>query len=508
MLVLAFNVGLVRAQSETVYINADGSITPAGAPVVTSDNITYTFNDSMSYPTYYGIVVNRSDIIINGRGYAVQGNQSGNGLCLMSVSNVTIQDINVEGFENGMYLFSSSSNSIMTNNMTNNGDGIIVDSSSSNSVSLNNITANTYEGIELDSSSINSVSGNNIAKNGNNIENYIGGVYLYSSSNNSVSVNNITSNVNEGIYLYSSSNNSLSLNNIMNNYYGIEFYFSSSYNSVSGNNITANMNYGIYLGYSSSNSFYHNNFINNITPQVSSVQSTNVWDDGYPAGGNYWSDYQTRYPNASETDNSGIWNTSYYIDANNTDNYPLMGLCTGVHDVGTTALDLLNRNVTCRGYNMTVTVTVTDLGDFTETLNVTVYANATYIASQNVTLSSRNSTSITFTCNSIGLAYGNYTLSVYAWPVPGETNMANNNCTGGWVIVAGVGDITGSPSGLPDGVCDISDVAYVASLFGMTSSKRGWQPNADVNNDGVIDISDVAIVAASFGKVYPYPPYP
>jgi hypothetical protein len=37
--------------------------------------------------------------------------------------------------------------------------------------------------------------------------------------------------------------------------------------------------------------------------------------------GNYWSDYLTRYPNATETD--GVWNTPYVIDANNTDYYPL-----------------------------------------------------------------------------------------------------------------------------------------------------------------------------------------
>ena len=49
----------------------------------------------------------------------------------------------------------------------------------------------------------------------------------------------------------------------------------------------------------SNNSFYHNNFLNNgqqvydsawDNPEVSS--SVNVWDDGYPSGGNYWSDYE------------------------------------------------------------------------------------------------------------------------------------------------------------------------------------------------------------------------
>jgi hypothetical protein len=48
------------------------------------------------------------------------------------------------------------------------------------------------------------------------------------------------------------------------------------------------------------------------------------WDYGYPSGGNYWSDYLTMYANATEIDSSGVWNTPYVIDANNTDHYPLV----------------------------------------------------------------------------------------------------------------------------------------------------------------------------------------
>jgi hypothetical protein len=40
--------------------------------------------------------------------------------------------------------------------------------------------------------------------------------------------------------------------------------------------------------------------------------------------GNYWSDYLTKYPNATQIDNSSVWNTPYVIDANNTDYYPLV----------------------------------------------------------------------------------------------------------------------------------------------------------------------------------------
>jgi parallel beta-helix repeat protein len=99
----------------------------------------------------------------------------------------------------------------------------------------------------------------------------------------------------EGIYLYSSYSNSISGNNITNNGYGIYLYFLSSYSGI-----------------------FHNNFINN-GQQVYSLDSVNVWDDGYPSGGNYWSDYV-----GVDVDGDGIGDTPYIIDADNRDRYPLM----------------------------------------------------------------------------------------------------------------------------------------------------------------------------------------
>jgi len=57
---------------------------------------------------------------------------------------------------------------------------------------------------------------------------------------------------------------------------------------------------------------------------VSSVGFTNVWDDGYPSGGNYWSDY-----NGTDSTGDGIGDTAYVVDANNTDHYPLIGMFYG-----------------------------------------------------------------------------------------------------------------------------------------------------------------------------------
>jgi hypothetical protein len=54
----------------------------------------------------------------------------------------------------------------------------------------------------------------------------------------------------------------------------------------------------------------------------------NTWDDGYPSGGNYWSDYAGvdlfSGPYQNQTGSDGIGDTPYFIRANNTDNYPLM----------------------------------------------------------------------------------------------------------------------------------------------------------------------------------------
>jgi parallel beta-helix repeat protein len=109
--------------------------------------------------------------------------------------------------------------------------------------------------------------------------------------------------------------------------YGINLQSSSSNNSISRNNITNNR-YGIYLYFLSSyNSIFHNNFINN-GQQVYSLDSVNVWDDGHPSGGNYWSDCigvdVKSGPDQDLPGSDGIGDTPYVIDVNNRDRYPLM----------------------------------------------------------------------------------------------------------------------------------------------------------------------------------------
>jgi hypothetical protein len=101
------------------------------------------------------------------------------------------------------------------------------------------------------------------------------------------------------------------------------------------NNITANRINQLNLG---SNSTYHANDISKMTiagadnlfygnnfqgyDLRTTASGAQLWDNG--SLGNYWSDYLTKYPNASEIGNLGVGDTPYVIDGDNVDNYPLM----------------------------------------------------------------------------------------------------------------------------------------------------------------------------------------
>jgi len=313
VLMLTFKIHPVKAIG-TIYIRADGGVEPDTAPISSVGNVTYTFTGDI----YDYIVVERDNIVVDGAGNALQGSGSGNGVYWSGVNNVTIKNTNIKNFRIGIYLQSTSSNVISGNNITNNYPvyrnciGIYLRDSSNNSISENKLAKND-DSIMLDWSAGNSIYGNNITDDGH-------GIYLYDSRHNTISRNNISSIKYYGIWIKSSSNNNISENNIKANNPGIKLYESSN-NNISRNNIKANI-IAIEVGYSSNNSIYHNNFVEN-TEQVYSYNSTNFWNDG-DGKGNYWSDYEDRYPGAEEIDESGIWNTPYVIDINNQDNYPLV----------------------------------------------------------------------------------------------------------------------------------------------------------------------------------------
>jgi parallel beta-helix repeat protein len=337
LLVLAFNLQIVKASDTTIYIRPNGDVDPPTAPIQRVGDV-YTFWADIYF---YSLVVERDNIVVDGDYYMLQGIGGGNGVTLSGRSNVTIRNIEIKAFSSGIVLSGSSNSSIVGNKMTNNGgNGIDLPASSYNSIVGNKMTNNAGQGVHLSgSSSHNSIVGNNITNNGGH------GVFIYSGWSscwyNSIAGNSIINNGGHGIYLQaisypsSSSYNSIVRNSIANNgEHGIRIEGipgasgDSSYNSIVGNKI-ANNTYGInLLGPCPHNFIYYNDFVNNTHQVYTDIGLVNVWDNGYPSGGNYWSNYtgidlyKGRYQNITGSD--GIGDTPHIIEPNNQDRYPFM----------------------------------------------------------------------------------------------------------------------------------------------------------------------------------------
>jgi parallel beta-helix repeat protein len=177
---------------------------------------------------------------------------------------------------------------------------------------------------------------NNIIYN-NTIVNNGWGIYAFSVSGNIITNNIITGNL-YGVYLEWADNHIIKGNTITNHHQA-SIYLRESPNNLFRNNIIENNKDGIVLiSYSNYNKIYHNNFINNISPGFAVNSDNNVWDDGYPLGGNYWSDYtgaDLKHGSGQNlTGSDGIGDTPHSPSSLGTDSYPLMGL-SGSFEAGT-----------------------------------------------------------------------------------------------------------------------------------------------------------------------------
>ncbi|UCG68826.1 MAG: right-handed parallel beta-helix repeat-containing protein, partial [Thermoplasmata archaeon] len=208
--------------------------------------------------------------------------------------------------------------------------------SSNNNITGNNISSNLEIGIYLRQSFSNNITNNEILSN--NLE----GIYLrLSSDDNTIKYNNISFNYN-GTTIKESSFNDIVSNNISNNSgSGIRLISSSNSNIITDNNISSNKEMGINISSSSNNKIYHNNIIDNLNQAYDDTNNGNYWDNGYPSGGNYWSDFDEESEGAydeyygSNQDILGIdgivdlgppvgGKNPYDIDSDSQDNYPLI----------------------------------------------------------------------------------------------------------------------------------------------------------------------------------------
>jgi parallel beta-helix repeat protein len=131
-----------------------------------------------------------------------------------------------------------------------------------------------------------------------------------------------------GIYLKNARHSTIIDTFITRTYCGIYFYNSTT-STLYRNIICDNDYFGVYLEhFSDDNKLFHNSFVNTSWNHAYDLCS-NIWDDGYPSGGNYWGGFShsDRYcgPNQSELGADGIIDTYYAINgADNYDQYPLV----------------------------------------------------------------------------------------------------------------------------------------------------------------------------------------
>ena len=253
-----------------------GGVAPVAVMTLSADNIVVSgltiqsIKSSNATQTAYGVVVNGDRCTITGN---------------------TIQATYISIFS------SAQSHTAVTQNTITGSikDGIRFLGGSQNNISDNHIVANAVSGIAVDGYS------NTISRN--NIENNLRGVGL-GTSYSVLFGNKITANTESGIFI-AGSKNIISANDVANNKYGVYITLQ----------ITA----------PSANKLYHNNFANNTYNGFDSSEALiETWDNGAESGGNYWSDYQTCYPAASQVGQTRTGDTPYMVNTNNTDNYPLM----------------------------------------------------------------------------------------------------------------------------------------------------------------------------------------
>ena len=279
-------------------------------------------------------------VLKNCKNITIQGlnlDDNGGGLLLYKTSNSTINGNVIAHSMNGITLQSSNENIISSNHISGGkGCGIHIAASDNNNVSKNEITANSKDGILIEHSNNNIVTGNQI------VENDEAGIVIkvYQASGDGVTTlsQNYVSRNGMGVWINNAVRNTVVLNNISDNYdWGIKLEGTQKdniihHNNLINNNVTQKLQVCItgFWNYTpphpiTNGSRVYTNSTNSTMPprEIEFIGgSANFWDNGNE--GNYWSDYTSRYPNATEKGSTGVGTTPFYINENNMDCHPLM----------------------------------------------------------------------------------------------------------------------------------------------------------------------------------------
>ncbi len=328
------NVGISASQSDAIIVNNIATMNlESGISVGGPDSIYFINNNTIS--------MNNIGITLSGTiGVTVKDNAMlGNSMFISGVlEHWNSHDIDVTNTVNGkpvrywknqvggtvppgagqVILANCMNVTVEGQNLINGSVGILMGLSVNNIITDNNASLNNLAGIYMNFHCNGNLITGNIVSN-----NYDGICMDPLCDGNTISNNTANSNSRSSIYLLVSDDNVICDNVISNSGIGVYLYV-SEYNIIARNTFLYN-GFGIYSYIASLNKINHNNFINN-TEQAFD-EDYNQWDDGYPSGGNYWSDYNgtDAYsgPGQNESGSDGIGDTPYLFTGDQ-DNYPLM----------------------------------------------------------------------------------------------------------------------------------------------------------------------------------------
>lgn len=163
-----------------------------------------------------------------------------------------------------------------------------------------------------------------------------------------------------------------------------------------------------------------------------------------------------------------------------------------VHDIAVTNLTLSSNEV-YEGWVVGINVTVANLGNATETFNVTIYYNTTVISSVTINNFEPNATLIlSFDWNTMGIPYHcSYIVKAAVSVLPNEIDIVNNELSD-IVRVKMLGDVD------DNGIVEMCDIGVICQAFGANFENPRWNAACDMNNDGLIDLRDIGFACKNF----------
>jgi len=312
----------VSAAPTTHYVVAGESIQTAVDAAEPGDTV------EVAAGTYYENIVMDNPLTLRSADGAdvttIDGGSASDAFAVkVMASGVTVDGFTVKtgesagGTQKGVWLVGAEGCTITRNTIINNWRGIYVESESlDNTLSHNLLTDNTWS-ILITGSSGNLITNNTILSGTT-------GVYLGSGAN-TCSRNTITV-TDYGVWV-SSGTCYIDYNTVSSCNVGL--YATSSVASyVRGNTVTG-CAVGFYA-YEIGQMVYWNNFVGNtVQAQINEYRNGWIlWYNEQENTGNYWSDYLTRYPDAEEVGETGVYNTPYVIREDSTtlnkDFFPLV----------------------------------------------------------------------------------------------------------------------------------------------------------------------------------------